>query len=139
MTVSVPAGFEAVPASGFAAYTGPLLRDVSKAPGDAARFVFDPGPQHMNGGGAAHGGFLMSLAEMSMGYAAHEAAPGKRLSAVTMNADFLAAGKPGERIEMRAAIVRQTRTLLFMEGDLSAGGRLILAATGIWKVQEAAL
>jgi len=134
MSAPVPPGFEPVLAAGFNAYIGPVLRDVSKAPGEPARFVFKPQAHHMNGGGAAHGGLLMSLADIALGFSAHEAAEGRPSTTVTLNTDFLSAGKPDETIEIRTAVVRKTRTLIFMEGELSAGGRPILTATGIWKI-----
>ncbi len=130
----VPEGFEPVVDEGFNAYIGPILRDLSKGPGEAGRFVFTPRAQHLNGGGATHGGLLMTLADVVLGFTVHEAIPGQAASTVTLNTDFLAGGKEGEPIEGRAAITRKTKSLVFVAGDLSSGGRILLTASGIWKI-----
>ena len=40
----------------------------------------------------------------------------------------------GELIEARARVVRRTRTLIFIEGTLSAGSRVLATGKGIWRL-----
>lgn len=119
---------------GFNAYVGPLLRDPSKAAGDEKRFAFLPEAKHLNGGGALHGGFLMTIADNVLGFTVHEQTDGKVASTVTLNTDFLAGGVAGAVLWGRAAITRRTRSLIFVAGDLSQDGKLLMTATGIWKI-----
>lgn len=119
---------------GFNAYVGTLLLDPAKAAGDAQRFAFSPEQKHLNGGGALHGGFLMTLADNVLGFTVHEQTEGKIASTVTLNTDFLAGGVADETVWGRAAITRRTRSLVFVAGDLSQGGKLLMTATGIWKI-----
>lgn len=119
---------------GFNAYVGALLRDPAKSAGDAQRFAFLPEAKHLNGGGALHGGFLMTLADNVLGFTVHEQTEGRVASTVTLNTDFLAGGVAGSPVWGRAAITRRTRSLIFVGGDLSQDGKLLMTATGIWKI-----
>ncbi len=125
---------EPIAMGGFNAYVGPLLRDPAKAAGDERRFAFLPEPKHLNGGGALHGGFLMTIADNVLGFTAHEQTEGRIASTVTLNTDFLAGGVAGEPVWGRAQITRRTRSLIFVGGDLSQNGKLLMTATGIWKI-----
>lgn len=127
-------GFAPITMGGFNAYLGTLLRDPAKAAGEARRFAFLPEGKHLNGGGNLHGGFLMSIADNVLGFTVHEATEGKIASTVTLNTDFLSGGVAGEPLWGRAAITRKTRSLIFIAGDLSQGDKLVLTATGIWKI-----
>lgn len=127
-------GFAPILMGGFNAYLGTLLRDPAKGAGDARRFGFLPEAKHLNGGGALHGGFLMSIADNVLGFTVHEATEGRIASTVTLNTDFLSGGIAAEPLWGRAAITRKTRSLIFVAGDLSQGEKLLLTATGIWKI-----
>lgn len=128
------ATFEPIRAAGFNAYVGAILIDPARAAGDERRFAFRPEDKHLNGGGALHGGLLMTLADNVLGYTVHEQTEGRIASTVTLNTDFLAGGAAGATVWGRAAITRRTRSLIFVAGDLSQDGRLLLTATGIWKI-----
>jgi acyl-coenzyme A thioesterase PaaI-like protein len=127
-------GFQPIPMGGFNAYLGALLRDPAKAAGEERRFGFLPEARHLNGGGALHGGFLMSIADNVLGFTVHEATEGRIASTVTLNTDFLSGGVAGEPLWGRATITRKTRSLIFVSGDLSQGDKLLMTATGIWKI-----
>lgn len=127
-------GYHALTMGGFNAYVGALLHDPAKAAGEARRFAFLPGPKHLNGGGALHGGFLMTIADNVLGFTAHEQTEGRIASTVTLNTDFLAGGVADQPLWGRAQITRKTRSLIFVGGDLSQNGKLLMTATGIWKI-----
>ncbi len=126
--------FQSISMGGFNAYVGALLRDPAKAAGEEKRFAFLPEAKHLNGGGALHGGFLMTLADNVLGFTVHEQTEGRVASTVTLNTDFLAGGVAGSPVWGRAAITRRTRSLIFVGGDLSQDGKLLMTATGIWKI-----
>mgnify|MGYP000941596613 CR=1 FL=1 len=121
-------------ATGFNAYIGGMLIDRSKAHGEAERYAFAPGPQHLNGGGALHGGLLMTLADTFLGSAVHEAIEGRVCSTVVLNTDFLAGGTADAPVFATARITRKTRSLVFVSGELTQKGRVLMTASGIWKV-----
>jgi acyl-coenzyme A thioesterase PaaI-like protein len=119
---------------GFNAYVGAFLVDPAKAPGEAQRFAFLPSPKHLNGGGALHGGLLMTLADSFLGMTVQEAAGGGMAATVTLNTDFLAGGTADAPVFGSAHITRKTRSLIFVAGDLTQNGKLLMTATGIWKI-----
>lgn len=118
----------------FNAYFGTLLVDRSKPAGAPRRFALMPEAKQLNGGGALHGGFLMTMADNILGMTAHEAIDGKMAATVTLNTDFLSAGTPDAPIFGQATVTRATRSLIFVSGDLSQNDRVLMSASGIWKV-----
>ncbi len=133
-TPHVPAGFQPVVPVGFNAYIGPILRDPARKAGEAGRFRFVPEPHHLNAGHNVHGGLLMTLCDIMLGYTVHEAIPGKVATTATLNTDFLAGAKAGEVIEGSAEVTRLSRSLVFVGGTLSVAGKTIMTASGIWKI-----
>lgn len=116
---------------GFSALVGPLF---ARREGEAWAYAFQSGPQHENRQGAVHGGMLMTFADHAIGATAWEA--GGRRKSVTMQLDcqFVSAAIPGDFIECRGRAVRTARSVVFMAGELTVGDRVVLSATGIWKV-----
>ena len=47
---------------------------------------------------------------------------------------FLSSGQIGEFIELEPELVRQTSSLLFLRGVLTAGERPAATASGVWKI-----
>ncbi len=119
---------------GFNAYVGQFWIDPARQPGDRLQYCFMPQPQHLNGGDALHGGFLMMLCDNILGSAAHSGLNGQIASTVTLNTDFLAAGSVDAPVFGGAEVTRQTRSLIFVSGELSQKGKVLMTATGIWKI-----
>jgi acyl-coenzyme A thioesterase PaaI-like protein len=84
---------------------------------------------------------MMSLAAIVMGEVADETAKardaGAKAQALSLNCDFVSAGEPGDRVEGRATVTRATRSVLFISGSLSVGGRILMTATGVFAVKTA--
>jgi acyl-coenzyme A thioesterase PaaI-like protein len=76
---------------------------------------------------------LMSFMDVAMGHAARSASGGAVLSTISLNCDFLAPARLGERVEAHVRILRRARSVVFLSGELVAGDRVLMAATGIWK------
>lgn len=136
---AAPPGYEPASVSGFDAYVGPVLR-MAGAGETADSFLFDVREHHLNGAGYLHGGMLMALAEIVLGAAARRAANAP-CTVVSLNCDFVAAGRPGDRVEGEARITRRTRSVVFLSGELhvrehNGACRTLLTATGIWKIAE---
>jgi acyl-coenzyme A thioesterase PaaI-like protein len=127
-------GYVALPAPGFNAHFGTMLRHPDKKVGDERQFAIQPEAKHLNGGGALHGGFLMTVADFVLGAVAHEGGEDTWSATVTLNTDFLAGGDLSGPVYGAARITRKTRSLIFVAGELTQQGRVLMTATGIWKV-----
>ena len=84
----------------FAAHLG--FRVVS-ADADGAVVEADPGPEHLNGGGILHGGYLGALIDSTTGWAVHAAGPeGVVAPHVQLSTQFLRAGVAGSTVTCTA-------------------------------------
>jgi uncharacterized protein (TIGR00369 family) len=88
---------------------------------------------HMNAAGSTHGGFLMSILDSGMGTAAHQVIDGIAVT-ITLDIKFIAGSKSGDEIIGYAKIKKQTRSLIFMQGELVSNRKTLATAEGIWKV-----
>jgi acyl-coenzyme A thioesterase PaaI-like protein len=102
---------------------------------DAGRVVcaFRANKHHMNGGGFMHGGCLMTFADYSIFVIARQALEGHGSVTASMNCEFVDAGRDGELIECRGEVVRGGASLVFVRGQISAGGRVLLNFSSIIK------
>lgn len=96
-------------------------------------FAFQSDERHRNTGGTLHGGMLMTFADFALCLTAVWDQPGERCVTVSFHSEFVAAGSPGELIEASGEVVRRTRSLAFVRGQLAAGGRVLLTWSGIVK------
>ena len=88
---------------------------------------------HMNASGMAHGGFIMSLLPSGMGTSSHPVFDGVAVT-ITLDIKFIGASKAGDEITGYAKIKKQTKSLIFMQGELTTNRRTLATAEGIWKV-----
>lgn len=115
---------------GFAYSAGPFYFRVAGAvPGVA----FFSEPRHANLGGIVHGGALLTLADMALFDACFRAQGRFRAVTVTLNSEFLEAGKVGEFIEARGELVGGGKSLMFVRGLVAAGDRRLLSFSGTVK------
>ena len=47
---------------------------------------------------------------------------------------FIAGVKIGDFVEAHCTVVRETRSVLFIESKLKVGTRIVASASGIWKI-----
>lgn len=129
---ALPEGAEIVPLVGFNAYVGPLY----SLPEDAGlhRFCFRAEALHMNGAGTVHGGMLMSLADIAMSRTARAGTTAANSSTVSLSCDFVSPGKLGDLIEARVRVTRRTRSIVFLSADIVSDGKILLVASGVWKI-----
>lgn len=137
MSETHPPGYVPVFHEGFNAHVGPVMRKQGEG-GAPDHFRFRVEPHHLNVNGILHGGMLMALADVVLGCTATEAT-GAACSTVSLNCDFVAAGRAGDLIEGTAKVDRKTRTMAFVSGDLyvkdtDGARRTLMTATGIWKI-----
>ena len=90
---------------------------------------------HLNPGGITHGGFIMSLMDSGMGTAAHRAlGEHSRAATISFDVKFISASRTGDILLGSAKVLRKTRSLVFVRGELGCGEHLIATAEGIWKM-----
>jgi acyl-coenzyme A thioesterase PaaI-like protein len=119
---------------GFSALVGPIWR---RDTDDGPRYAFTIGEHHLNGNGVVHGGMLMTFIDQSIGWMVWRAIDRAPCATIQLNSHFVDAGRHGDFVEAHTEIVRRTASLLFTRGHLTAGGRTLLSADGIWKVLRA--
>jgi len=131
------------PADGFAPLfrTNPFLDRAgpfySKGKGAGMAVGLRALEHHLNARGLVHGGVLMTLADIALGYAMATAAE-PPISAVTSNlsADFAGSAKLGDWIEARVDIQRIGGTLAFANAYLHVGDQRIVRVSGVFAVQR---
>lgn len=96
-------------------------------------FAFRVEARHGNVRGAIHGGMLMTMADQVLGLTVQQAIGGGPTATISLNCDFVSSAKPGDLIEGTAEVTRITRSIVFVQGRLACGDRLILSAAGLWK------
>lgn len=126
-------GWKARDLPGFFGLVGPLW---TKREGDAWAYAVLAEARHTNPAGLVHGGMLTTLLDHALSVIAWEANQRKPCITVALDVQFLAAVPPGDLVEARGRIVRQTASLVFMQGNLSVGSEAIAAASAIMKVSR---
>jgi uncharacterized protein (TIGR00369 family) len=132
--LAIPEGFRAIEHSApFGAHVGPFYeKDVD---GALVR-AFRVSERHTNAAGVIHGGMLTTFADIVLAQAGLREVGGPIVT-VRMVSDFVAAGKLGAWVEGIARVQRRTRTLVFVDGELAASGRVLMTASGVFKIVDA--
>ena len=133
---SLPPDAENISAGGFNKYVGPLYR-LAGGEDESHRYAFVVTEKHMNAAGTVHGGMLMAFADVSMSRTTRQVTHAKSCSTVSLTCDFLSPGHFGDRIESHVRVTRSTRTMVFMSAEITAGDRLLMTASGVWKIESA--
>ncbi|MBM3517860.1 MAG: PaaI family thioesterase [Alphaproteobacteria bacterium] len=134
MPESVPEGFKPFPiAAGFELRFGPLYIDPT---GARPRLGLQVAEHHLNPLGILHGGVVMALADEVIAVTLLAHVEGRSFATISLNCDFLAAGKPGEWVEAAAEVVRLTQSLAFMRATVASDTRALATASGMWRLFE---
>jgi uncharacterized protein (TIGR00369 family) len=124
--------WQELPADGFIGLVGPFFAGPSDA--NTARFRFRAEPKHKNRRGVVQGGMIMTFADRALGTAARRNDPTVRQATVQLDVHFIDAVEIGETVEIACTILRRTRTLIFMDGIMTVGERMVATARGTWKL-----
>ena len=89
-------------------------------------FAFLADARHRNTAGTVHGGMLMTFADFALCLTATWDQPGEKCVTVSCNSEFVAPGRPGDLIEASGEVVRRTKSLTFVRGQVYAGDRILL-------------
>ena len=115
----------------FEIHVGPAFGQGEKG---ARRYAFRPESHHCNMRGVVHGGMLMTLADMTLGQAVWETTDNASCVTLNMQTQFLRPVRAGELIEVLPEMTRRTRALVFMRGDFTVAGEIVMTASSVWKL-----
>jgi len=132
---SVPEGFRPLDvADDFVGLIGPLW---FKADGEAIRVGLPLERRHGNPMGWAHGGLLVTVADMVMGVGCgHLTGIHWPHPTVSLSTEFVRGARLGQWLEGKARIARRTINFCFVSCDLVCGGEIVLIASGVFKVPD---
>lgn len=131
-TSDIAEGFEILPwHRGFGRMVGPLYEKIS----DDGSYVraFRVEEHHVNGMANAHGGMLMTFADMAWGHVV-DAGEDHWWVTVRLVCDFLSSAALGEWVEGTGEIVGVRESLYTVQGRIWCGERVLMTGTGTFKV-----
>ncbi len=133
MSTEAAAGFTALfRSSPFLDRTGPFY---SKGTGQSLSIGLRILDHHLNARGLAHGGVLLTMADIALGYAMATSAD-PLVGAVTsqLSADFAGSATLGDWVESRVDIQKIGKTLAFANVYLLVGDARIVRASGVFAI-----
>ena len=88
-----------------------------------------PRPEHANGGGILHGGYLASLLDSTTGWAVHASLPdGVAAPHVHLSVQYVRAGVVGRPLQCTGRCVRAGRRVASAEAEVTQDGEVIARA-----------
>lgn len=127
----IPEGFEAIKSENpFGQAVGPIFE---KKEGKGWVRGFRVEEKHTNRAGVAHGGVLMTFADIVLSRAVLGVAPLPFVTA-QMNCQFVSPALKGAWVEGRGKVTRRTRDLVFVSSELKSGPTPVLVATALFKL-----
>lgn len=135
MTAVIPDGFARFDVTDdFIQLVGPLW---VKPEVDGLRIGLPLEKRHGNPMGWAHGGLLVTVADMVMGVGSGFASgilwPHPTIS---LTSEFVRGARLGQWLEGKARIARRTVNFCFASCDLVCGGEIVLVSSGVFKVPD---
>ena len=97
-------------------------------------FIVKVKEMHLNTGKIAHGGFLSTIADTGMGTAAHRVAGDRRCVTINLDMKFISAGQLGDKLKGDVKILKKTKTLVFINCEISNDKGIVVSASGTWKI-----
>jgi uncharacterized protein (TIGR00369 family) len=85
-----------------------------------------PGPEHANGGGIVHGGYLGALLDVTTGWAVESQLPvGVGAPHIQNGIQYVRAALPGEPLTCRARCIRVGRSVVSAEAEITQCSEVI--------------
>ena len=101
---------------------------VVRADQDGALIEADPRPEHLNGGGIVHGGYLSTLLDSTTGWAVHARSEGVAAPHIHISVQFVRAALAGDTLVCRGRCVTIGRRVASAEAEITQGNRVIARA-----------
>ena len=132
MNTDISEGYDSEPGdNSFSSLVGPIFQ---KAVDGGVRFMFQAEEKHRNTRGVVHGGMLMTFMDNLLAHTIVHTLGDVRKATMSLSCEFIGPAHPDQRVEGRGEVTRATRSLVFAEGILTAGGSTIATGSGVWKL-----
>ena len=119
-------------ASGFMKHNGGILfKTISE---NKYEFKTKINENHLNAAKITHGGFIAALTDAGVGTAAHRATGEKLCVTISLEIKFISQVKLGQELLGLVNVKKKTKSLVFLTCELSADGKIVATASGIWKI-----
>jgi len=124
-------GWRVVEATGFIQLIGPFWQRLVDGEPEYALITED---KHHNRRGLVQGGVTMTFADRTCGMTARHVSGKPTMATVQLDVHFVEAGKIGEILISRPRVVRATRSLIFINTEITVDKRCIAMASGVFKI-----
>ena len=124
-------GWSIVETTGFIQLIGPLWHRLVDGHHEYALIAQD---KHHNRRGLVQGGVLMTFADRTCGMTARHITGKHTMATIQLDVHFVEAGKIGETLVSRPRVVRATRSLIFVNTEVTVDRRCIAMASGVFKI-----
>ena len=116
--------------AGFLRHVGPIWE---KQADTDVMLAFQADQKHANLRGVVQGGMLMTVADRLLGLHGRLINDFNPQATVHLDVHFLAPVQIGDVVIGTASVRQNTRTMHFVEGELTVGGNVVVLARGVWK------
>jgi acyl-coenzyme A thioesterase PaaI-like protein len=124
-------GWSVVEATGFIQLIGPFWQ---RAVDGGYEYALATQDKHHNRRGLVQGGVLMTFADRTCGMTARHITGKQTMATIQLDVHFVEAGKIGEILISRPRVVRATRSLIFVNTEVTVDKRCIAMANGVFKI-----
>jgi len=124
-------GWKMVETTGFIQLIGPLWQRQIDGAHEYALVAED---KHHNRRGLVQGGVLMTFADRTCGMTARFVTDKPTMATIQLDVHFVESGKIGETLISRPRVVRATRSLIFVNTEVTVEKRVIATANGVFKI-----
>jgi acyl-coenzyme A thioesterase PaaI-like protein len=124
-------GWTTAETTGFLSLVGPLWQRTVNGKSELALITED---KHHNRRGMVQGGLLMTFADRACGMVARTASGRPTMATVQLDVHFVDAGTIGEVLIAKPRAIRVTRSLVFVTTEVTANGRTLITANGVFKI-----
>lgn len=124
-------GWSLVEATGFIQLVGPLWE---RAIDGVHEYALPTADKHHNRRGLVQGGVLMTFADRTCGMTARYVTGKPTMATIQLDVHFVEAGQIGDLLISRPRVVRATRSLVFINTEITVDKRCIATANGVFKI-----
>jgi acyl-coenzyme A thioesterase PaaI-like protein len=102
--------------------------------GAVAAFGFQTRPAHFNGRDMVHGGIMALFADHALGMTVRRAVDAAPTATIQLDISYIGVTRPGAFVEVRAEVLRRTRSIVFVRGMMTVEDTPVASANGVWKI-----
>ena len=118
---------------GFSGLVGPFWHQAEPCDGKTFRVALTVEQRHLNLQDICHGGVLMAFADELLGATADAILKPAPFVTVNMHTQFQSPARKGDLLEGIGVLIHHTRNLMFLDGRIQIGDRLIATAGGLFR------